>query len=129
MVVDLGSEELEESVELAKLTPCTWQQGRRVDIGGLFDRADVELKAVSVALDAPQHSYRVADLESRRQELDVVPDASVDAAGRVNELENEIRPPAARTGALLARDRVDTIYEAILLELCDRRVRVHGGRV
>ena len=49
-----------------------------------------------------------------------VPDARVDPAARVDELEREVRSAALRAPPLLAGDRVDALDDAVLGQLCDR---------
>ena len=87
--------------------------------GSGLDRAHVELEPVAVALDAPEHANRVALVEPRVEQVDVVPDASLDATARVDELEREVRRPALRPQPPLARDRVDPLDDAILGQLGD----------
>ena len=83
-------------------------------------RAHVELEPVAVPLDAPEHANRVALVEPRVEQLDVVPDAPLDAPARVDQLEREVRRAALRPQPALARDRVDPLDDAILGQLGDR---------
>ena len=116
---DLGGEELEEALELvgvaahrrrsaAGSTPCA---GSSVP--------HVELEPVAELLDPAEHAHRVALREARVEQLDVVPHARLDAAARVDELEREVRRAVPRAQPLLARDRVDALDGAVLLELGD----------
>ena len=91
---DLGGEELEEAVELVRVAPHRGREPRRVVVGRGLDRAHLELEPVAEALDAAEHANRVAFAEARVEQVDVVPDASLDAAARVDELEREVRRPA-----------------------------------
>ena len=91
-----------------------------------LERAHVELQPVAELLDAAEHAHRVALAEARVEQLDVVPDARLDAAARVDELEREVRRAAFRPQALLPRDGVDALDGAVLRELGDRR---HDRRV
>ena len=83
--------------------PCSSSASRRsagreprgVDVARL-ERAHVELEPVAEALDAAEHAHRVALAEAPVEQLDVVPDARVDAAARVDELEREVRRAALR---------------------------------
>ena len=85
-----------------------------------LERAHLELEPVAEALDPAEHAHRVAFGEARVEQLDVVPDARLDASARVDELEREIRAPPSCAQALLLRDRVDALDGAVLLELRDR---------
>jgi hypothetical protein len=62
------------------------------------------------------------------EELDVAPDAGIDAAARVDELEGEVWTAAARPQALLARDREDGVDDPVLGELRDRHPSIVGPR-
>ena len=66
--------------------------------GGL-ERAHLELQPVAEALDAAEHAHRVALAEARVEQLDVGPDARLDAAARVDELQREVRRAAASCAA------------------------------
>src|SRR5919108_739544 len=120
---DLAGEELEEPVELVRVAP-----ERGGQLGGVLalrrlDGAHLELQAVSEAVDPAEHTDGVALREASVEQLDVAPDARLDPAARIDELEREVRRARARAEALLLRDRVDTVDDAVLLELRDRR---HG---
>ena len=118
---DLGGEEVEEAVELVRVAA---HRRARTPAGsvvrGVLDRADVELEPVAVALDPAEHAHRVALAESRVEQVDVVPDARLDAAARVDELEREVRGAVLRPQPPLARDRVDALDDAVLGQLGDR---------
>src|SRR5207245_7363088 len=58
--------------------------------------------------------------EARVEQLDVVPDARIDAPARVDELEGEVWSPAASAQTLLARHRVDAFDDPLFGQLCDR---------
>ena len=123
LVVHLGDEELEEPLELVRVTPQPGRQSRRVDVLRRFERPHLDLELVAEALDAAEHADSVSRLESSIEELDVVPDPRSDPAARVDELECEIRRAVARPQPLLSRDRVNALHCAVFLEFRDRR---HG---
>src|SRR4029078_3414816 len=83
------------------------------------ERAHVDLEAVAELLDAPEHPHRVALGEAGVEQLDVVPDPSVDPPTRVDELEREVWSAALRPHSLLARDRVDPFDDPLLSQLSD----------
>ena len=93
---DLGGEELEEAVELVGVAA---QRGReRGGIGvGRLDRPHLELQPAVEALHAAEHAHRVALGEPPVEQLDVVPDAPLDPAARVDEL--DARDTASRPGS------------------------------
>ena len=71
-----------------------------------LDRAHLELEPVAEALDAAEHAHGVALREAPVEQLDVVPDARLDPAARVDELEREVRRAALRPrAAACARPR------------------------
>src|SRR5579884_3635157 len=115
-MLDVADEELEKALELVGVSP----QGRRhrggIDARGRLERPDVELQPVAEALDPGEHAHRIAFGEAPVEQLDVVPDASVDASARVDELERQICAAAARAEPLLLRDRVDALDRSVLLE-------------
>ena len=94
------------------------RQGRRVDVGRL-ERPHVELEPVAEALDAAEHAHRVALAEAAVEQLDVVPDARVDAPGRVDELEHEVRRAALRAQPPLRLDGEDALDDAVLGQVRD----------
>jgi uncharacterized protein (DUF1015 family) len=118
----LAGEEVEESVELVGIPAPRRRKRPGIGLGGGLERADLELEPVAEALDAPEHTHGVPLVEAAVQELDVLPDAGVDPAARIDELEHEIGGAAARSPALLARDRVDALDHAVLGELGDRHI-------
>ena len=87
---DLGREELQEAVQLVGVAAERGREAAGPRLGGL-DRADLELQAVAEALDAPEHAHGVALGEAPVEQLDVAPDARLDPAARVDELEREVR--------------------------------------
>src|SRR5262249_20915493 len=96
LVRDLVRDELEEAVELLRSAAPRRCEPGRILLGCGLDRPNVELEPVAVALDAAEHAYRVALAEAGVEQLDVVPDASLDASARVDELEREVRRAALR---------------------------------
>lgn len=123
-VSDLRGEELEEAVELVRISPKRGCELRRIGILDGLHGANLHLELASEPLDATEHPDGVALCEAPVEELDVVPDASVDATARIGELEREIRGACARAAPLLPRDCEDALDGPILGELRDRR---HGA--
>ena len=117
---DLGGEKLEETVELVGIPPEGRRELGRVGVLRGFHRAHLHLELAAEPLDPPQHAHRVALAEALVEELDVAPDARLDAPARVGELEREVR--RARTGSLplLLRDREHALDRPVLGELGDR---------
>jgi len=103
---DLRGEELEEPVELVRVAAHRRGEVGRVRFGRL-DRAHLQLQPSVEALDAREHAHGVALREAPVEELDVVPDATLDPPARVDELEREVRLAVLRRQATLARDRED----------------------
>ena len=98
-VGDLGGEELEEAVELVGVAAHRRREARPGRCPGRLDRAHVELKPVAVALDPAEHAHRVALAEARVEQVDVVPDARLDAPARIDELEREVRASRSSSAA------------------------------
>lgn len=124
----LLGEEVEEPVELVEVASPLGHERTGVDLRRL-ERSNVELQAVAKPLDPPEDADSVALAEALVEELDVVPDARLDAAARVDELEREVRRAALRTQTTLARDREDALDDPIFGELGDRRRDGHERRV
>ena len=77
---DLAGEEVEEAFHLVRVAP---KRRRQLDgVGALrrLDRAHVELELVAVALHTAQDAHGVAFGKPAVQQIDVVPDAALDAA-------------------------------------------------
>jgi len=119
VVGDFAGQELEEAVELVRVSAHRRREPCGILVGGGLDRADVELQPVAVALHSPEHAHCVPLAEPRVEQLDVVPDPALDAAGRVDELQRKVRGAGSRTQAPLARDCVDALDYAILGQLGD----------
>ena len=97
----------------------------RIGVLGGLQRANLELEPVAEALDATEHADRVALAESAVEQLDVRPDARLDAPARVDELEREVRrDPRSRPQALLPGDGVDALDDPVLGEGGNR---AHGA--
>ena len=127
-VGELVGEELEEPVELVEVAPRLGYERGGVGFRRLH-RANLELQTVAKPLNTSEHAHGVSLAEAPVEKLDVVPDARVDTAGRIDELEREIRSAASSAQALLPRDGEDAFDDSILGELCDRRGDAHGRRV
>ena len=104
------------------VAPHRRRERRRVDVGRL-ERPHVELQPVAELLDAAEHAHGVALGEAPVEQLDVVPDARLDAARRVDELEREVRRAGLRAQLALRPHRVDALDDPVLCELGDR----HGS--
>jgi uncharacterized protein (DUF1015 family) len=124
-VGELGGEELEEAVELVEVAPRLGHERGRIRLRRL-ELAHLELESVAEALDAAEDAHRVAFAEAAVEELDVAPDARLDAAARIHELEGEVRSPRPGGQALLPRDREDAVDHAVLRELGNRRRDRHA---
>ena len=107
------------ALELVGISPQRRRELRRIRLRRGFERADVDLQPVPELLDAAEDSHRVALREARVEQLDVVPDARVDATAGIDELEGEVGSTALRTQSLLARDRVDALHDPLFGQLCD----------
>ena len=117
---DLGGEELEEAVELVGVAPQRRNERRRIGVRGGLERAHLHLQAAAEALDPAEHAHGVALREAPVEQLDVVPDARVDPAARVDELQCEIRSAVPRPPPVLARHRVHAFDGPVLDQLGDR---------
>src|SRR5262245_27033250 len=119
-VCDLGREEVEEAVELVRVSSERGRELGRVGVGRGLECPDVDLEATPELLDTPEHADRVAFGKAGVEQLDVVPDTRVDAPARIDELECEVRRAASCLQPLLPRNRVDPFDDALLCEVCDR---------
>ena len=117
---DLRGEELEEAVELVGVAAERRRQLRRVGVLGRLDRAHLHLQLPAEPLHAPEHAHRVALAEAPVEQLDVAPDARLDAPARVGELEREVRSCRRACGAAPSRDREHALDRPVLGELGDR---------
>ncbi len=130
---ELRDQELEEAVQLVAVAAQGRRQRRGVDVRCL-ERAHVELQAVAEALDAAEHPHRVALGKAAVEQLDVVPDARLDAARRVDELECEVRRSRLRPQLALRLHGVDGLDDPVFRKLRDRHRRQstaasrHGSR-
>jgi uncharacterized protein (DUF1015 family) len=125
-VRDLVGEELEEPVELLRVSPERRRQLRRVGVLGCLDSADLHLQPPAEALDASEHADGITFREALVEEVDVAPDASLDAPTRVGELEREVRRAGPSPPSLLPRHREHALHGPVLGELGDRG---HGSGV
>src|SRR6266542_2435019 len=120
LVCDLPGEELQEAVQLVGVSPERRCERGRVGVRRGLERPDVDLQAVPELLDAAEHPHRVALGEAPVQQFDVVPDACVDAAAWIDELQRQIGRAALRPQPLLPCDRVDAFDDPLLGQLGDR---------
>ena len=114
----LRGDELEEAVQLVGVAAHPGREVGRILLGSL-DGADLELKPVVEALDASEHAHGVALGEAAVQQLDVLPDPRLDPAGRVDQLEHQVRRALSGRPPLLAGDGVDTFDRAVGRQLGD----------
>jgi len=121
---DLACEELDEAVELVGIAAQRRRELRRVGLRCRLERADVDLEPVTELLHPAEHADCVSLREARVEQLDVLPDARVDASTRIDELECEVRSPAPGSQPPLARHRVDALDDPLFGQLRDR---AHGG--
>ena len=122
---DLAGEELEEPLELLDVAARLGNERRRIRLSGL-ERSHLELETVSETLHAPQHVDRVTFAEALVEQVDVAPDARVDPAARIDELERQIGAAVAGAKALLAGDSVRPLDDSVLCELRDRHDAILG---
>jgi uncharacterized protein (DUF1015 family) len=123
-VRDLPDQELEEPIELIRVTAHRRCQLRRIGVRRGLHCPYLHLESAAETLHPPEYADGVALLEAAVEEFDVVPDPRLDPPARVNELENEVRGAILRPTALLASDRVHALDGAVLRELGDAG---HGG--
>src|SRR5262245_37609597 len=117
---DLAGEELEEALELVSVAAHARRERLRIEVLDRLERADLELQPVPEPVDAAEHPHRVALVEPAVEEIDVAPDARLDAPAGIDELQREVGSPRTGPQAFLLRDRVDAFDDAVLLELGDR---------
>jgi hypothetical protein len=115
---ELADEELKKALQFLGIAPARRRERRGIDLRCL-QRTHVKLKPVAEPLDASEHAHRVALAEAAVEQLDVVPNARVDAAARVDELEREERRTRFRPQLPLRLDREHAIDDPVLGELGD----------
>ena len=118
---DLAGEELEEPLELVCVPAHRGRELGRIETLGGLEGANLELQPVAETLDAPEDTHGVALCEATVEQVDVAPDAALDPAARVDELDGEVRSARLCPQPLLSRHRVDAFDDPVLLELGDRR--------
>ena len=117
---DLGGEELEEPVELVGVAAERWGELGRIRVVGGLDRPHLHLQPPAEALDTAEDAHRVALAEALVEQVDVAPDARLDATARVCELEREVGRARSSAAPLLLRDREHALDGPVLGELGDR---------
>ena len=122
-VRELGSQELEESVQLVGIAT-----ERRRQLGGILalgrlERADVELESVPVLVNPSQDPHGIALAEPGIEQLDVVPDPRLDLPARVDELQREVVGARLLPPPFLPSDRIRALDDAVLGEVRDRAHR------
>ena len=88
---DLAGEELEEPVQLVRVTAHRRDERPRVALRRRLERPHLHLQAAAEALHPAQHPHRVTGFEAAVEQLDVVPHARLDAPALVDELQRQIR--------------------------------------
>ena len=119
---DVRGEELEEPVQLRRVSAHGRRQRSRIGLGRL-QRTHVELQPVAEPLNAAQNVHGVALREPLFEELHVGPNARLDPPARIDELQRQVRSAGAGPAPLLACDGVDPLDDPVLGEGCDR---AHG---
>jgi Protein of unknown function (DUF1015) len=122
---DLRSEELEEAVQLLDIAAGLRHERRGICLRRL-ERPHLELQAVPETLDAAEDVHRVAFSEALVEQVDVAPDPRVDAPARIDELQCQIRAPAAGAKALLASDCIRALDDPVLCQFRDRHGAILG---
>ncbi len=120
LVRDLGDEEIEESLQFVGIAAAGRRECRRVGFGRRLECAHLNLQLVAEALDPSQHAYRIALGEAGVEQVDVVPDARLDATALVAQLEREIGGSGPRAQSLLTGDSVDAVDGAVRDQLGER---------
>jgi hypothetical protein len=113
---DLAAEELEEAVELIGIPSERGSELTGIGVGRL-QGPDLELKPVAEAFNPSEHAHRVAFVEARVEQVDVLPDARVDASGGIDELECQVRRAPSGAQALLARNGICALDDSVFRQL------------
>ena len=119
-VRDLRRKELEKAVELVRVSSQGRRESRWIGVLRRLDGAHLHLKLSAEALDSSENAHRVSLTEALVQQIDVVPDARLDASAHVHELEREVRGAGPGASTLLPGDGEDALDGPILDELGDR---------
>jgi uncharacterized protein (DUF1015 family) len=122
-VCDLRREELEEAVQLVGVPSQARSQARGIGALNGLHRPHLHLELPREALDAPEDADGVSLLEALVEELDVGPDARLDATAGVGELERQVRGAGSRPPPFLPRHGEHALDHSILGQVGDRR---HG---
>src|SRR6476619_4372038 len=97
---DLRRQELEEAVELRRVASHRRNELDGVGLRGRLQRPYLELEPVAELLHSTEDAHGVALAEARVEQLDVRPDARLEAAARVDKLQREVRRATTGTAAL-----------------------------
>jgi len=116
---DLACEEVEEAVELVAVTPEPGRQLGRIRLRSRLDGAHLHLEPPTEPLHPAEDAYRVALGETSVQQLHVVPDARVNPAACIHELERQVGGAVLRPPPLLPPDGEHPFHGSVLGELGD----------
>ena len=119
LVRDLRGEELEEPVELVGVPAQRGGELGEVGVLGSLDGPHLHLQLPAEALDAAEDAHGVPLAEPLVEEVDVVPDARLDATAGVGELEREVRGARPRATTLLFDHCEHALDGPVLDELGD----------
>ena len=119
-MADLGCEELEEAVELVGVPAERRRERSGVGVLGRFHGTDLHLQLAAEAFHPSEDVYRVSLLEAPVEQVDVVPDPSLDSPARIRQLESEVRGTPTGASSLLLRNREHALDRPILGKLGDR---------
>jgi uncharacterized protein (DUF1015 family) len=120
LVRDFGEEEVEESLQLIGVAAAGRCERRRIGLGRRLERAHLDLQLVAEALDPTHDAHRIALRKAGIEQVDVVPDARLDATALVAQLEREVGSSGSRAQAFLAGDGIDAVYGAVRDQLGER---------
>ena len=99
---DLAGQELDEALERLGVAAGAGHEVERIARLDLLEVAHGDLEPAAVALDPAEHAHRVALVEPRAEQVDVVPDHAGHAPGAVGQLHRQERVAVSGVAALLA---------------------------